>query len=303
MFSDASTLAAGVDKAFFFILVISVLLLVLITFLMIYFVIKYHRTKNQTPENIHGNTILEIIWIVIPTILVLGMFYFGWIGFERMRDVPEDAMLVKVEARMWSWSFLYENGKRSDKLRIPVGKNIKLNMTSKDVVHSLYIPAFRVKEDLVPRQETYMWFVSNRVGVYDLFCAEYCGVGHSTMGSKVIVMPEKEFEEWYGASEEKSWPPLDGAKLIKKHGCLECHSTDGSKRLGPTFKGIFGKERIVVTQGKERKVLVDYGYLQKSILEPDYDVVKEYQPIMPSMVGVLSKEELDLMITYLKDLK
>jgi len=303
MFSEISTLAAGVDKAFFFILWVSIILLVLITFLMIYFVIKYHRTKNQDPKDIEGNTLLEIIWIAVPTILVLGMFYYGWIGFEAMRDVPGDAMVVKVEARMWSWSFQYENGKRSQQLRIPVGRNIKLQMISKDMIHSLYIPAFRVKEDLVPRYETYMWFVSNRVGTYDLFCAEYCGVGHSKMTSKVIVMPEKEFEEWYKTEKGKEWVSMDGGLLIEKNGCLECHSTDGSKRLGPTLKGVFGKERIVVTRGKERKVMADDAYLKKSILEPDYDVVKGFQDIMPSMEGVLSKKELDTMITYMKDLK
>jgi len=303
MFSEISTLAAGVDRAFFFILWVSIILLALITFLMIYFVIKYHRTKNQDPKDIEGNTVLEIIWIAVPTILVLGMFYYGWIGFEAMRDVPKDAMVVKVEARMWSWSFQYENGKRSQQLRIPVGRNIKLQMISKDMIHSLYIPAFRVKEDLVPRYETYMWFVSNRVGTYDLFCAEYCGVGHSTMTSKVIVMPEKEFEEWYKTEEGKEWIPMDGRLLIEKNGCLECHSTDGSKRLGPTLQGIFGKERVVVTRGKERTVMADDVYLRKSILEPDYDVVKGYQNIMPSMEGVLSEKELDAMIAYMKDLR
>ena len=303
MFSEISTLAAGVDRAFFFILWVSIILLALITFLMIYLVIKYHRTKNQDPKDIEGNTVLEIIWIAVPTILVLGMFYYGWIGFEAMRDVPKDAMVVKVEARMWSWSFQYENGKRSQQLRIPVGRNIKLQMISKDMIHSLYIPAFRVKEDLVPRYETYMWFVSNRVGTYDLFCAEYCGVGHSTMTSKVIVMPEKEFEEWYKTEEGKEWIPMDGRLLIEKNGCLECHSTDGSKRLGPTLQGIFGKERVVVTRGKERTVMADDVYLRKSILEPDYDVVKGYQNIMPSMEGVLSEKELDAMIAYMKDLR
>ena len=176
-------------------------------------------------------------------------------------------------------------------------------MISKDMIHSLYIPAFRVKEDLVPRYETYMWFVSNRVGTYDLFCAEYCGVGHSKMTSKVIVMPEKEFEEWYKTEKGKEWVSMDGGVLIEKNGCLECHSTDGSKRLGPTLKGVFGKERIVVTRGKERKVKADDAYLRKSILEPDYDVVKGFQDIMPSMEGVFSKKELDTMIIYMKDLR
>lgn len=301
--SDASSLAAGVDRAFFFILWIAVALLVLITVLMIYFVIRYHRSKNQTPKQIEGNTLLEITWIVIPTILVLGMFYYGWVGFKVMREIPEDAMVVKVEARMWLWSFEYENGKKSQILRIPVGKNIKLTMTSRDVVHSLYIPAFRVKEDLVPRQETSMWFVSNRIGTYDLFCAEYCGVGHSSMGSKVIVMPEKDFEAWYSAAEGEAWIQLDGAALVEKHGCLACHSLDGSRRLGPTLKGIYRKERRVVISGTERTVLADDDYLRRSLLRPNYELVKGFQPLMPSIEGIVSEKEIEAMIEYMKELE
>ena len=303
MFPQASTLAAGVDKAFFFILWVSVVLLVVITFLMIYFVVRYHRTRNKIPKDIESNTLLEIVWIVIPTILVLAMFYYGWVGFKAMRQVPADAMVVKVEARMWSWTFEYENGKRTEQVRVPLGRDVKLTMTSRDVSHSLYIPAFRVKEDLVPRQETNMWFVSNRLGTYDIMCAEYCGMGHSRMMSKVIVMPENDFQEWYIAPEGEAWVPLDGAVLLQKHGCLGCHSTDGSKLLGPTFKGLFGKERVVVTAGKQRTVVADDVYIERSILAPAYDMVKGYQDIMASMDGVLSDREIEAIITYLKELK
>jgi len=300
MFTDVSTLAAGVDKAFFFIVLVSVVLLALITALMIYFVIKYRRSKNKAPEDIEGNTVLEIVWIVVPTILVLAMFYFGWIGFRAMREVPQDVMPVKVEARMWKWSFEYESGKKSDVLRIRIGRKIKVTMTSRDVLHSLYIPAFRVKEDVLPMRETYMWFISNRLGTYDLFCAEYCGEGHSSMGTKVIVMSEDEFEEWLHAEEKEEEGPLDGGALVKRHGCLACHSLDGSRKLGPTFKGIFGKARIVVTKGREQTVIADEVYLRQSILNPNQDVVNGFQPLMPSMEGVLSEEEVDAMISYLK---
>ena len=303
MVSDISSLAAGVDRAFFFILWVSVVLLAVITVVMVVFVIKYSRKKNKTPKDIEGNTVLEVIWIVVPTLLVLGMFYYGWVGFELLRNIPEDAMMIKVEARMWSWSFEYANGKKSDKLRIPVGRNVKLQMNSKDVVHSLYIPAFRVKEDLVPRQETYMWFVSNRVGTYDLFCTEYCGHGHSKMSSKVIVMPEKDFELWYKTAEGEKWVPLDGELLVEKNGCLECHSTDGSPMLGPTFKGIFGKKRVVLTKGREIETVADEEYLRNSLLEPDRDLVKGFQATMPSLEGGLTANEIETIITYLKGVK
>lgn len=303
MFPQASTLAAGVDRAFFFILWVSVALLAVITFVMVYFVVRYHRKRHKTPQDIEGNTLLEIVWIVIPTILVLAMFYYGWVGFKAMRQVPANAMVVKVEGRMWSWAFEYENGKRANRLRVPLGRDIKLAMISRDVIHSLYIPAFRVKEDLVPRQETTMWFVSNRLGTYDIMCAEYCGMGHSGMMSKVIVMPEKDFQQWYDAPEGEAWVPLDGAVLVQKHGCLGCHSTDGSKLLGPTFKGLYGKERLVVTAGEERTVMADDVYISRAVVAPEYDMVKGYQGIMPSMDGVLSEKEIEAIIAYLKELK
>jgi cytochrome c oxidase subunit 2 len=175
---------------------ISVFFLVLITGLMIYFVFKYSRKKHPKAKNIHGSVPLEILWTVIPTILVLFMFYFGWMGYEEMSTIPEDSMVVNVTAQMWKWSFKYENGRVSDTLYVPVNKPVKVILNSLDVNHSFYIPAFRVKKDVIPGKQNTSWFKANEVGSYPIFCAEYCGLNHSYMYSEVIVLQENNFNTW-----------------------------------------------------------------------------------------------------------
>jgi cytochrome c oxidase subunit 2 len=276
---------------------------------MVYFVIRYRRKRHPRAEDIEGSLWIEILWTVVPTLLVLAMFYVGWKGFVFKRTVPPDAMLVKVTARMWSWHFEYENGATGGVLRLPAGKPVKLSLTSADVLHSLFIPAFRAKEDCVPEMETYLWFQPDEPGTYDLFCTEYCGVGHSAMITTVEVMPEKEFRAWYEkaapkpavVAEAKRRP--DGAKLFQEKGCFACHSIDGTPKVGPTLKGIFGHTTTVLTTGAERQVTVDEAYLRKSILDPQADVVKGFAPIMPPQKGLLTDEEVEALIEYIKTLK
>lgn len=301
MIPKASSIAGTVDFVFFYIVGISVVLLVAITFLMVYFIFKYHRSKNIPPANIEGNTLLEVTWTVIPTILVMSMFYYGWVGFKEMRRVPKDAAVVKVTARMWSWAFEYENGKQSDVLKLPVNKPVKLELESLDVLHAFYVAAFRVKEDVVPGLNNYISFTPTMVGTYDAQCAEYCGMRHSYMMTKVEVMPEEKFQEWYVGNGLVSKADL-GAELLKIKGCVACHTTDGTPRVGPTFKGIFGRKETVVTGGTERDVVVDEEYIRKSIMEPMADVVKGFPPIMPPQKGLITDEEIQQIIAYLKGL-
>ena len=304
MFSGASSIIGKeVDTAFFIILGICVAMLFLITFLMVFFVIKYNRKKNPTPVNIHGNLLLEITWIVIPTILVMFMFYIGWVGYDKGQRFPEDALHVNVTARMWSWLFEYENGKQSSELKLPLGKTAVLELHAEDVLHSFYVPAFRIKKDMVPGMKTEIMVTPDEEGTYDILYAEFCGVGHSAMLSKVEVIPEKEFTGWMeGEGAEAAEKEMDGMGLLQAKGCKGCHSLDGSRLVGPTFKGLFGQKRLVVTEGAEREVAADEDYLRKSILDPNADVVKDYPAIMPSQQGRVTEEELEQIIKVLKEL-
>jgi cytochrome c oxidase subunit 2 len=318
MVSGWPNLSSPADSVFYFILGISVTFLFVNTAVMIYFVIRYSRNRNPNPEEVKENLTIEILWTVVPTILVLIIFFAGWKGFQYMRTVPPDAMPVKVIAREWSWTFDYENGKETNVLRVPVRKPIKLIITSADVLHSLYIPAFRIKEDCVPGMETYLWFLPDEIGSYDLFCTEYCGTGHSSMITKVEVLSEKDFEAWYrsekkekesaaaetgaaGIKHEEA-PHEAGAGLLSVKGCLACHTTDGTPKIGPTFKGVFGKKETVVRDGKEREIVVDEAFIKQSILQPEIDRVKGFPPIMPSQKGVLTDAEIEEIVEYLKTL-
>lgn len=196
MFNGASNFAHDVDAVFLFTLIVSVFFLVLITGLMIYFVIRYNRKRNPKATNVHGNVGLEIAWTVIPTILVLIMFWWGWKGYSDMSDVPEDALTIDVNAQMWKWDFKYSNGKVADSLYVPVNTPIKLNLISLDVTHAFYIPAFRIKKDVYPNQSRVVWFESDEIGDYDIACAEYCGLNHSYMYNKVKVVSEAKFNDW-----------------------------------------------------------------------------------------------------------
>jgi len=304
------------DDTFFFIMGISVVLLALNTGVMIYFVILYRRKRHPQAEEVRENTPLETIWTVIPTLLVLAIFFVGWKGFQYMRTAPPDAMIVKVLARQWSWTFTYENGRQDSVLRVPVRKPVKLLITSADVLHSLFIPAYRIKEDAVPGRETYLWFLPDEPGSYDLFCTEYCGVGHHEMITKVEVESQQDFEAWYQGkasaeagvtaakkTEKKKESHEAVAELLNIKGCLACHTIDGSAKIGPTFKGIFSKKEIVVRNGKEREIVVDEAFIKQTLLQPELDRVKGYPPIMPSQKGLLTDHEIDEIVEYLKSLK
>ena len=304
IFSGATGISGKVvDNVFLYILVICIFLLGLITFLMVYFVIRYRREKHPQPADIEGSTWLEITWTVIPTLIVLTMFYYGLTGFQFLKKVPAGAMAVKVIARQWSWLFQYENGIQDPELRVPVGKPVKLLLTSVDVIHGFYVPAFRIKQDAVPGMTNYLWFQPTETGTYDVMCSQYCGLEHSHMLSKVIVLPEKEFEKWYEGQKKEvtAKGPPPGYKLYEEKGCVGCHSTDGSPRVGPTFKGLFGKTEKVITAGKEQTVGVDEAFIRNYIKDPNIVRVEGYPPIMPKIS--MTDEELTALVDYIKSLE
>jgi len=296
------TTTRAVDPVFILIFGISLVLLVGITATMVGFVIRYRRSRSPEPTSQAASNIwLEIVWTALPTIIVMGMFYYGWAGYLALRNVPKNALEVTATARMWSWIFTYANGKTSQKLYVPVGKPVLVNLVSADVLHGFYIPAFRVKRDVVPGMKNHVWFMADKAGSYDLFCSVYCGTGHSAMIATVEAVPEAEFQSWFSRveGEEKKG---GGRALLEKNGCLGCHSLDGSRKVGPTFKGIWGRKVTVVTGGAERSVTVDEAYVKRSIREPAADVVKGYPAVMPHYPALSDKDVADIM-DFLKELK
>jgi cytochrome c oxidase subunit 2 len=304
-----SKIAEKVDHVFLFIFLIVFIIFLLVEGLLIYFAIKYRRRKEgERTEYITGSSFLEIGWTVLPLILVLMIFGYGLYVFAELRQVPQDAYEIRVTAKQWLWEFHYPQITRGliNELRVPLGRAIKLIMTSEDVIHSFFIPTFRVKEDVVPGRYTYLWFEPTKVGTYEVFCAEYCGTGHSSMQAKIIVMEPNRFQEWLegfvseAAQITTQTPAQKGKELIAQKGCMACHSIDGSPRVGPTFKGIFGRQELL-QDGTQ--IVVDENYIKESIYEPTAQLVKGFPPIMPSFKGVLTDEDINSIIEYFKTLE
>jgi cytochrome c oxidase subunit 2 len=300
VFNGPALSAGKVGSAFFFIASISFVLLLMIIGAMVFFLIRYRRSKHPEPEEVKESLALEIGWTAVPVLLVVLMFYFGWIDFEYIRNPPKDAMIVDVVGRQWSWLFKYANGKQEDVLRVPLGKPVNLIMTSQDVIHSFFVPAFRIKEDCVPGMKTHLWFQATETGSYEVFCTEYCGQGHSHMRSRIIVLPQADFDKWYQAQEETG-AAAEGLRLLKSKGCLGCHSTDGTRKVGPTYKGLFGKTETVLTNGKKQTVTVDAAFIKHYVRDPNVERIPGFQPIMPKIQ--VTDGELDKIVAYLETLK
>lgn len=317
MLSRLSNISDKVNGPILFIAGTSLVMLIGITAVMIYFTIRYHRRRHPVAEDVHGHKMLEIVWTVIPTVLAFGFFWYGWEGYKYIKTPPADAMQVKVTGRMWSWMHEYENGVTSPELYVPVNKPVKLNLNSQDVIHSYYIPAFKVKQDAVAGvPNLFLWFTAYQVGDYQVFCAEYCGLNHSRMWSKVHVMTQEDFDAWLKTEGEKVAQMQKAAEtggednlhilgeaLSKSKGCTACHSIDGSKLVGPSYKGIYGRPVVVLTAGQEREVTVDDEYIRHSILKPADDVVKGFQPLMPSQEGLVTDADIKALTAYIKSLQ
>jgi cytochrome c oxidase subunit 2 len=306
---DASNFVSTFNTSFFLITGISLFLMTGLTITMLYFVYRYNKKKNKTAIQNEGNTKLEIIWTVVPILLALLMFYYGWEGWKPMNKPPKDAMTITTTARMWSFSFLYQNGKESTELVVPVNTPVKINLISVDVIHSLFIPAYRLKSDIVPGREKVMWFIPEREGDYDLYCAEYCGLRHSYMKSMVKVLSKEKFTAWYGDTATLADAGTgsavinQGLTIMKFQGCMACHSTDGSKIVGPSYLNLFGKQQVVTRDGADVTMTADEEYIKRSILDPNAEIVKGYpKGLMQSYKGKISDADLVKIIDYLKSL-
>jgi cytochrome c oxidase subunit 2 len=305
MFNNASNFVQDVDKTFAIIIGISLFFLLVFTAAMIHFVVKYNRKKNVKAVQIKDNTLLEITWTVVPLLLVFYMFYIGWQGFLPMRTAPKDAMQVKAIGKMWKWYFEYEGDKQSDTLYLPINKAVKIDLVSTDVLHGFFIPAFRVKEDVVPGKPNYTWFIPGELGEYDLLCSVYCGLNHSYMSAIVKIVPEETYLEWLAALPVRK-PDDDskGFKIIENNGCIACHSIDGTNMVGPTFKGLYGSTRNVITNKVKQTITADSVYIATSIFDPNKDLVEGYpQGVMKSYKGLIKENEIKLINEYLKNLE
>ncbi len=305
--TDSSTGAGDTDWLFQVLLIISAVSMALIMGAMIYFVVKYRakdRTANEVPERAsEHNTVLELTWSIIPGIICVALFVWGFKGFVDLHTPPKNSYDIHAQGQKWKWLFTYNNGYTDDVLHVPVGKPVRIIINSVDVIHSLYIPAFRVKQDAVPGRYTELWFQATQTGEFPVECAEYCGTGHSAMLTKVVVHPAGQFEPWLDHANEaaNNKPPLElGEELYDKQGCNACHSTDGSKKIGPSWKGIYGEE-TTLTDGS--KVKVDDNYIKESILDPQAKVVSGFGPVMPTFKGKLSDKQIAGLIEYIKSLK
>lgn len=304
-----STIADEVDQLFTFVHLSSLVLIVGILAVLVYFLIKYRRkSENEVTPVITHNNALEVTWSVIPLILVLLIFGWGFQLFLNMTTPPDDAYEIKVTARQWLFQFTYENGAQTTgELRVPAGRPVKLIMNSADVIHSFYVPDFRVKQDAVPGRYTQVWFNAPETGESIIFCAEYCGTGHSDMTGTVIVQEPEEFEQWLadnaggGEGRPRDLAPAEwGKQLAQQNACQTCHSVDGSEMVGPTWQGIYG-ETHQMADGST--VEVDENYLRQSILEPQAKLREGYGPVMPSYQGQLNDEEINAIIEYIKTLE
>ena len=305
----ASNIAGKVDGVLLLITLMSVVFFVLITVVLVYFAIKYRRRSedDETPY-ITGNETLEILWTVIPSILLIVLFVYGFVVYKEMRTPPKDAVDIEVQAKQWLWTFDYYNGKKTiNELYVQQNRPVRLVMQSDDVIHDLFIPAFRIKQDVLPGRYVQEWFTPTKIGTFDIFCAEYCGTGHSAMRAKVVVLSPEAYDIWdKGVKVDEgagvaSLPPAElGEKIYKEKGCNACHSIDGSKIVGPSFKGIFGHQ-VELQDGS--KVDVDENYIRQSIIEPQSQMVKGFPPVMPSFKGILSDSDVTAIIAYIKTLK
>lgn len=301
---DSSTYGSPYDGLFYFIFWLCVLMFMLILGWMVIFVVRYRKREGYEANKPapHHSTVLEVTWSIIPAIVVMGIFYFGFKLFIDMATPPSHAYEIQVIAKKWSWQFVYPNGYVDSDLHVPVDTPVRLVLQSDDVIHSLFIPAFRIKKDAVPGRYTKTWFTATNPGEFNLFCAEYCGQQHSIMKSKVVVHPSGEFEGWLAnaANFLKTMSPAEaGAKIIGLRGCAQCHSSDGGASTGPTFKDLFGREETLTGGGK---VKVDETYIHESIFDPGAKIVAGYQNVMPTYKGQLKESEITAIIMYLKSI-
>lgn len=298
---NASTIAGRVDALYFFLVAVSAFFALLIAFLVIVYAIKYRRrSEDEIPMPYTGSLALELTWTVIPLLIAMGMFAWGASVYFSISRPPAGALDIYLVGKRWMWKFQHVSGQREiNELHVPVGRAVRLTMASEDVIHSFFVPAFRVKNDVVPGRYRTTWFEATKTGEYHLFCAEYCGTKHAAMGGRIVVMEPAAYQAWLsGGATSGSMAEL-GEKLFIELACNTCHKPDETGR-GPSLAGIFGAQ-VKLQNGEV--VQVDDTYLRESILHPTAKITSGYQPIMPTYEGQISEEGLLQLIAHIKSMK
>ncbi len=307
LFPDrASTFAGPVDLLYVVLILLSVAFAVPVICLLLYFSIKYRRSADVDRAKPFVSTKLEVAWIIVPFLLAMGAFAWSAILYFNMYRPPANTLELTAVGKQWMWYFQHPDGPREiNELHVPVGQPVEMTMISQDVIHSFYVPAFRVKMDVLPGRYTTAWFEPTQTGEYHLFCAEYCGAQHAAMIGRVVVMEPRQYEEWLsgsriaGAPEAAGVEEATGEQLFQQLGCAGCHITDGTGP-GPSLEGIFG-EPVRLEDGST--VTADENYIRESILSPNARIVEGYEPIMPSYQGQVTEEQILLLIEYIQSLQ
>ena len=299
--TQASTLAGRVDNLYFFMLAVTLFFTVLVAALVVVLAVKYRRRQaDQVGANIHGSTALEVIWTAIPLVIAMVMFVWGTSVYFALAKPPAEAMEVYIIGKRWMWKAQHLTGHREiNELHVPVGTPVKLLISSEDVIHSYYIPAFRQKMDAVPGKTTTMWFEATKAGEYQLFCAEYCGTQHSGMIGKVIALEPRAYQTWLASGAPAGTLTATGEQQFASLGCVTCHRDDSGGR-GPSLAGIFGKPQQMANGAT---VIADEAYLRESILNPTAKMVQGYAPLMPTYQGQIGEDALVSLVAYIKSLE
>lgn len=298
---SASTLSSDVDALYFYLSGVTVFFTLLIAGAIIFFVIRYRRRNpSEIPRPIEGSTKLETLWSVIPLLIAMSFFFWGASVFYRQYRPPTNALEVYVVGKQWMWKFQHPTGQREiNELHVPVGRKVKLIMTTEDVIHDVFVPAFRIKADVVPGKYTTQWFEATKPGRYHFFCAEYCGMNHSGMRGWVVVMEPTEFENWLSGNANQMSPAAAGQQMFESLGCASCHGANGEGGRGPSLLGLFGSN-VTLTNGQT--VPADEAYLRESIMNPQAKIVSGFGPIMPTFQGQMNEEQLLQVTAYIKSL-
>ncbi|MEO8431202.1 MAG: cytochrome c oxidase subunit II [Acidobacteriota bacterium] len=294
----ASTMASQVDALYFYLIAVSAFFALLIAILVIYFAIRYRRrSEEEVPPGTRGGMLLEIAWTVIPFCISMTFFLWGAKIFFRMNRPPDNALQIYVVGKQWMWKLQHADGMREiNELHVPVGRPVQLTMTSEDVIHSFFVPAFRMKRDVVPGRYSTVWFEATRPGRFHLFCTQYCGTNHAKMIGWVEVMEPIAYESWISGGGGSESLASEGSKLFQQHACNSCHRPDSLAR-GPNLQGLFGRH---VNLADGRTLVADETYIRESILNPAAKVVEGFQPIMPTYKGLIGEEGILQLIAYVK---